>query len=697
MNIAESTASRAEQLLHAMLGPGAAFREGQLEGIVTTVDMRARTLVVQRTGWGKSLVYFIAAKILRERGLGPTFLISPLLSLMRNQVEAAECIGIRAVRLDSENATAWNEIDQQLEADAIDVLLVSPERLANQRFQTRTMPAIARGIGMLVVDEAHCISDWGHDFRPDYRRIVRIIQGLPATVPVLATTATANDRVVNDIRAQLGPELRVLRGSLTRETLHLQTIELAGQAERMAWLAEHLPDLPGSGIVYCLTTTDCERVAEWLQSKGVNAVAYHAQLGAGVDRGILEQRLLHNDVKALVASVALGMGFDKPDLGFVIHFQRPGSLIAYYQQIGRAGRAVPEAYAILLSGREDDDIQDYFIRSAFPHAGELKAVLEAVETADAVGVGDLERLVNMRRRRLDQSLKLLEVDGAIGREGSRYFRTVNPWQPDEERTARVTAARREELKAIQAFVTSRECLMQSVARSLDDHLAAPCGRCSVCRGPLLRVDVAPGLVQEAIAFLQRSHRPIEPRKRWPADRELQRTGAVPEEDRASEGRALSVWGDAGWAALVRRGKYGTGRFDDGLVRAAAEMVREHWRPQPAPEWVAAVPSRRRPSLVPEVAARLADALGLPFVDALRRVRDSEEQRTMENSARQMANVAGAFEAVTEVVRAGPVLLVDDMVDSRWTFTECAMILRRAGSGLVYPLALATTSGTGDSA
>ena len=342
---------RAQQLLEQMLGPGAQFRDGQLDAILDTVERRARTLVVQRTGWGKSLVYFIATKLLRQQGAGPTLLVSPLLSLMRNQVDAAARIGVRAERIDSQNPDAWREVEDRLARDEVDVLLISPERLANEHFQTVTIPSIARGVGLMVVDEAHCISDWGHDFRPDYRRIVRIVKSLPATVPVLGTTATANNRVAEDVRDQLGNELRIARGPLTRDSLLLQTIRLNDQAERLAWLAEHLPAMPGSGIVYCLTTADCDRLAGWLREKGIDAAAYHAQLDPAVDRGALEQKLLNNEVKALVASVALGMGFDKPDLGFVVHYQRPGSLIAYYQQIGRAGRSVPQAYAVLLSGR----------------------------------------------------------------------------------------------------------------------------------------------------------------------------------------------------------------------------------------------------------------------------------------------------------------------------------------------------------
>ena len=686
------TASRAEELLRVMLGPEAHFRDGQLEAIVATVDDRARTLLVQRTGWGKSLVYFIATKILREQGLGPTLLISPLLSLMRNQVEAAQRIGIRAERMDSDTTDAWDDIENRLGADQIDVLLVSPERLANERFQTRTIPQITLGIGLLVVDEAHCISDWGHDFRPDYRRIVRIARGLPSNVPLLATTATANDRVIGDVQAQLGDALRTLRGPLTRESLRLQTIRLEGQPERLAWLAQQLPNLPGSGIVYCLTTADCDRVAAWLRENGIDAAAYHAQLPPEANRQALEQRLLNNDVKALVATVALGMGFDKPDLGFVVHYQRPGSLIAYYQQIGRAGRSVAEAYAVLLSGEEDDEIQEYFIRSAFPGVEALTQVLTAVEAADGpLSIAELERRVNLRRRKLEQCLKFLEVDGAVAREKSRYFRTVNPWTPDVARSERVTATRREELASMRAFVLTETCLMEFVARALDDPHAAPCGQCANCRRGLLTIEIDQAIARRAVDFLRRSHRSFDARAQWGSTGLEGRTGKIAVDLRPSKGQALCMWGDAGWGAQVRDGKYQQGRFDDDLVEACAQMIRREWRPDPGPTWVTAVPSLRHPTLVPDFAQRLAARLELPFVPCLRKVRETPPQKTMENSAQQMANIAGTFEVVGGTL-PGPVLLVDDMVDSRWTLTECAFVLRSAGSGTVHPLALAMTSG-----
>src|SRR5258705_10011961 len=378
----------AESLLRQMLGADKSFREGQWEAIHAAAVTKQRVMVVQRTGWGKSIVYFIAAKILRDAGSGPALLISPLLALMRNQIDAARKIGLRPLTIHSENRDEWHEAQSVLSRNECDILLISPERLANTEFRRQILSQIQNSIGLFIVDEAHCISDWGHDFRPDYRRIVRVLRLLPPSVPVVCTTATANDRVVQDIESQIA-NLHILRGPLLRRSLKLYNIKLDGQAERLAWLAHFLPQLPGNGIIYTLTIQDARRVAEWLQQRGISARAYHSDL-EGPERIKAEEQLLHNGLKALVATVALGMGFDKPDLGFVIHFQRPGSVVAYYQQVGRAGRAVDSAFGILLSGREDDEIQDYFIRTAFPPVEVIEAVLrglknEAGLTVDGLG------------------------------------------------------------------------------------------------------------------------------------------------------------------------------------------------------------------------------------------------------------------------------------------------------------------------
>ncbi|MGA9762392.1 MAG: RecQ family ATP-dependent DNA helicase [Gaiellaceae bacterium] len=685
-----ATSARALELLRGAFDMDAEFRDGQLEAVLALVDDRRRVLVVERTGWGKSVVYFLATRLLRDHGFGPTILISPLLSLMRDQLRTAKRLNVEAATINSANADDWDDIEEKLRQDEIDILLVSPERLANERFRS-LVAEIPRGIGLFVVDEAHCISDWGHDFRPDYRRIERIVALLPPNVPLLATTATANDRVIADACEQLGDEIALIRGPLARDSLRLQVINLPDQAARLAWLAEHLPQLPGSGIVYTLTVADAERVSRWLIDHGIDTPAYHGQLLSG-ERQTLEERLLANDVKALVATVALGMGFDKNDLGFVVHYQRPGSVVAYYQQIGRAGRELDDAIVVLLAGVEDDEIIDFFIRGAFPGIDVLTAVAEAISNSgEGLSVRGVEAKVNAPRGRVEQALRLLEVEGAVFKQGPRYVRSVTPWQPDVARMERVTAERRAEQTRMQEFLTTDGCYMEFLARELDDPEARRCGRCANCSGAFLPDAVDPGLTQEAITFLKRGYRPIEPRKQWPAGIDGRR-GNIRPELRLEEGRSLSIYNDAGWGKRVAQAKYGDEDFADELVEAVAEMIETNWQPDPAPEWVTAIPSLRRPDLVPGFARRLAERLGLPYRDVLVKARETQPQKSMENSAQQVSNIIEAFEVnAGQVVGEAPVLLFDDIVDSRWSLTVCGVKLREAGSGPVFPVALATAS------
>jgi ATP-dependent DNA helicase RecQ len=681
---------KAQELLRKMLGPQAQFREGQWQAIDAIVTRRGRVLVVQRTGWGKSLVYFLSTKLLREKGTGPTILVSPLLSLMRNQIEAASRIGIRAFTVNSSNRDEWDAAEAALAADSCDILLISPERLGNDRFMRSVLPGVSGRAGLFVVDEVHCISDWGHDFRPDYRRIIRVIESLPAGMPVLGTTATANDRVVADVQQQLGPRLVVLRGPLARASLRLQNIVLVSQAERLAWLAENVPKFKGSGVIYCLTVADVERVTNWLQSHGISAEAYHAGDDAKIDREALERALLANELKALVATVALGMGFDKPDLAFVIHFQRPGSVVAYYQQVGRAGRAVDRAYGILLSGSEDDDIQDYFIESAFPAPETMTSILDAVGASAGLSINELLAQVNVSRSMADRALKLLEIDGAIGikfQKKTLYFRTSNPWQPDIDRTNRITALRRAELAQMQRYVAHRGCLMEFLARALDDPDSKTCGVCANCQGKGFSAETSAELVKQAAEFLGRVDIVLEPRKRWPQDLSLSETSVIPAEQRNAPGRSLCYYGDAGWGRLVREGKYEHSRFDDQLVDASARLIRERWQPDPFPEWITAIPSRRHPRLVYDFASRLAESLGLPFVAALVRTLEAPEQKLMANSSMQARNVSGTLKSIEEVP-PGAVLLIDDIIDSGWTLSLAGWLLRKKGSGVVHPFTLA---------
>ena len=663
--------------------PDAEFRAGQLEAVARVVGGTGRLLVVQKTGWGKSFVYFIATKLLRESGMGPALLVSPLLALMRNQIAAADRMGVRAATIHSDNRDDWHEVEGAVRRDQVDVLLVSPERFANERFRNEVLAEVADRISLLVIDEAHCISDWGHDFRPHYRLIERIVDNLPPNLRLLATTATANHRVMDDLAEILGPDLAISRGGLARPSLALQTIRLPSQAERLAWLAERLPALPGSGIVYTLTVRDAGTVAAWLRSRGLEVESYTGETGSR--RGELEQALLDNRLKALVATTALGMGFDKPDLAFVIHYQTPGSVVAYYQQVGRAGRALGAAYGVLLSGREDTGITDYFIESAFPARRDVEAVLAALEAApEGLSVRGIEAVVNVSHGRILKTLQLLSLESPapIAKQGAKWQLTAATlgdafW----ERARRLTELRREEQAQMQEYVGLSSGHMEFLIRALDGepgHFPPP-------DAPALPASTDPACVREAVAFLRGSSLPIEPRRRWPPGK------AIDPEHRAERGRALCVWGDSGWGSLVRQGKYRDNRFSDELAGACAVLVRE-WRPDPFPQWVAAVPSSRRPELVPDFARRLAHALRLPFREALAKKEPRPEQKTMENSDKQARNVLGSLTIDEGAILPGPVLLVDDMVDSGWTFTVVAWELRRRGAGKVWPLALAVAGG-----
>lgn len=682
--------TRALELLR--LGSGredVSFREGQEEAIRHVVEGRGRLLVVQKTGWGKSFVYFIATKLLREQNAGPALLISPLLSLMRNQIAAAERMGVWAKTINSDNAAEWQSVEQSVRRNETDVLLISPERLANERFVTQVLGPVAEHISLLVVDEAHCISDWGHDFRPHYRLLERIIRSLPVNLRFLATTATANDRVMADLAGALGPHLEILRGDLNRSSLSLQTIRMPSQAARLAWLAEQIATLPGSGIVYTLTVRDANQVAAWLRTRGLNVAAYTGETGD--DRERLEQALLHNQVKALIATTALGMGYDKPDLSFVIHYQTPGSVVAYYQQVGRAGRALPSAYGVLLSGQEEAEITDWFIQSAFPTSAEVSQILGALEGSDGLSVPEILSQVNISKGRADKAIALLSLESPapIVKQGSKWQLTTAPlassfWL----RAERLTEMRRGEQQQMQEYVGlpfGAHMLFLIEALNGDTHSVSPPSL------PPLPSHVNPALVQEAVAFLRRSNLPIEPRKRWPEGGlpQYQVKGNIADSLQACPGRALSVWGDAGWGSLVRQGKYQDDRFPDELVAACVSMIQE-WNPQPHPAWVTCVPSLRHPTLVAEFARRLASALGLPFHPSLRKTDARPEQKTMANSAQQARNLDGSLAIVGDTLSREAVLLVDDMVDSRWTITIAAWLLRTHGSGEVYPLALAQT-------
>ena len=608
------------QELKNAYGEAAEFRAGQ-ENTIREVLNGKRSLVVQKTGWGKSLVYFLATKILRKRTKGITLIISPLLALMNNQIVSAKKLGLNVGTINSENTDNWEIIIERMKNNQLDALIISPERLANDDFKRLISTGVLQ-IALFVVDEAHCISDWGHDFRPDYRRIVDIIRVFPSNIPILATTATANDRVIEDIKKQLGEDIAVSRGSLMRKSLALQIIKLKTKEERLAWIADHIGELPGTGIIYCLTVNDCQLVHKWLCTNGISARCYYADIkGDGTEsKEDIVSLFMSDQIKVLVATVAFGMGFDKPNIGFVIHFQKPGNIVAYYQQIGRAGRGIDNALAILLSGEEDNQINNYFIESAFPTENLMEDIVKEIRKNSESGLkqSDLEKVINMNPTKIKACIKYLMVEGAIYKEGLFYYPAARLWKPDMEKSRRITEIRKQELAQINDF-----------------------------------------------------------------------TNTIAKEFLCETGKVLSNYGDAGWGRLVIQGKYNAKYFDDQLVDAAAELlvsfVEEH-----NIQWVTSIPSIRRPALVSGFAVRLAERLHLKYIEALEKVQDTICQKKLHTSFLQHKNAEESFEV--KQVLGENVLLIDDMVDSRWTFTVCGYKLRKHGCGKVFPFALANSAG-----
>ncbi|WP_341935135.1 DEAD/DEAH box helicase [Microbacterium sp. LWO14-1.2] len=680
------------------------FHDGQFEAVEALVDGRRRALVVQRTGWGKSAVYFVATLLLRRQGAGPTVLVSPLLALMRDQIAAAERAGVRAVAINSTNAHEWSDVLAQLDRDEVDVLLVSPERLNNPSFREQQVPTLVQRIGMLVVDEAHCISDWGHDFRPDYRRLRDLIAQMPTGVPVLATTATANSRVVADVAEQLGslthgslpdasPSEPVLtiRGPLARTSLRLGVLRLRDSASRLAWLLSHLDDLPGSGIIYTLTVAAAVDTARLLREHGHDVRAYTGQTDAE-EREESEGMLKRNEVKALVATSALGMGFDKPDLGFVVHLGAPSSPVAYYQQVGRAGRASDSADVLLLPGVEDRDIWHYFATASMPDRERAERVIGALGDVP-ISTPALEAMVDIRRTPLELLLKVLDVDGAVRKVQGGWIATGEPWTYDAARYERIAAERVAEQQHMLDYEQTDGCRMEFLQRALDDDTAAPCGRCDNCAGVWFPQEIATQAGAQAAESLDRVGVPIEPRRAWPtgADRlDVPVRGRIAAEEQADEGRALARLTDLGWGGALRQ-VFAAGAPDAAVTPQlldACIRVLARWEWGERPVAVVAMPSRSRPLLVDSLARGLAEVGRLPYLGALEPVGGGPSGQAGGNSVFRLAGLWGRLSAEHLDMPSGPVLLVDDLVDSRWTVTVAARELRRAGATAVLPFALA---------
>ncbi|MDK0522717.1 RecQ family ATP-dependent DNA helicase [Streptomyces sp. ML-6] len=693
----------------------ARLREDQWLAIEALVADKRRALVVQRTGWGKSAVYFVATSLIRAQGGGPTVIVSPLLALMRNQVAAAARAGISARTINSSNTEEWETVQAEVAAGEVDVLLVSPERLNNPDFRDQVLPRLAAATGLLVVDEAHCISDWGHDFRPDYRRLRTMLADLPAGVPVLATTATANARVTADVAEQLGTgagtDALVLRGSLDRESLSLGVLQLPNAAHRLAWLGDHLKELPGSGIIYTLTVAAAEEVTAYLRQCGHTVASYTGRT-ENADRQQAEDDLLANRVKALVATSALGMGFDKPDLGFVVHLGSPSSPIAYYQQVGRAGRGVEHAEVLLLPGKEDEAIWEYFASVAFPPEEQVRRTIDALAHAGRpLSLPALEPLVDLRRTRLETMLKVLDVDGAVRRVKGGWIATGEPWVYDAERYAWVARQRTAEQQAMREYATTTGCRMEFLRRRLDDEEATSCGRCDNCAGARFDDQVSSVALDGARGELSRPGVEMEPRKMWPtglAAVGVDLKGRIPAGEVSFTGRALGRLSDIGWGNRLRpmlAPQAPDAPVPDDVANAVVSVLAD-WAKGPGgwasgaedaaprPVGVVTVASQSKPRLIQSLGGRIAEIGRMPLLGSVTYAPGAMDLRiSRTNSAQRVRALHEALVVEPGLADAlasggGPVLLVDDLADTGWTLAVAARLLRRAGAQGVFPLVLA---------
>lgn len=677
----DSIKEKSTEILKSLYGKDAVFRKGQLEAIESTLTNH-KTLVVQRTGWGKSLVYFICTKIIRENKKGVTFVVSPLLVLMENQIEAARKLNLKCDALNSTTVDRREEILDDLKKDKLDLIFITPETLFSDSVQ---MALKDISIGLFVVDEAHCISDWGHDFRLEYSNLIKIIKILPSHVHLLATTATANNRVVDDLKEQFGGDVYIYRGPLTRDSLYINIVNLENRADRYTWILKNINNLPGSGIIYCLTQRDCDYLTKFLNINNISAVSYYSKKNEEENEEAI-LKFQKNEIKVIVATIKLGMGFDKDDIGFVIHFQKPSNVVSYYQQIGRAGRNIEKAYAILLTGAEDDDINNYFISTAFPTKKECEKILEVLEKHNGSGINFILSKINMRKARAEKALLFLLNEEVIFKDNHKYYLTSNSFKYNNDLYEEITSVRKKELEEITNYTKTEKCLSKYIVNCLDDFTACECGKCSNCLKSTWGIkDFTLKDKEVALEYLKNLIIKIEPRKRW-VKTEFTEATAIPFIN--EEGFCLSKYGDVGYGQLVKEGKYINNTFCDELVGKSAEILEKIVK-ENGIKHLTNIPSLRS-DIVEDFAKRLAERLKIKYINLLDK-KSALPQKVMENSSFQCENAQRSFSVKGNVFLPEKVLLIDDAIDSKWTITVCGYKLMEKGVKKVFPFALADTS------
>ena len=681
------------KLLKEIVSKDAQFRYQQFESIILLLETK-KLLLVQKTGWGKSIIYFLVTRLLKEQNKGLTLIISPLLSLTRNQVDMAKKAGLNAAKINSNNKDDWDTIIDELKENKYDVLFITPERLANNYFKENVRNLLIEKTFMVVVDEAHCISDWGHDFRPDYQRIIEFTDKLKEDTLLLATTATASERVIEDINEYFAYDMEILRGPLIRDSLKMQVVNLKSRHFRLAWLAEHVNKMDGSGIIYCLTKRDCNQVASWLRRYNIDALEYYSGLDNDSNDEIRierENKLINNDVKVLVATVALGMGFDKPDISFVVHYQNPSNIVNYYQQIGRAGRAIEEAYIIIFKGEEEKEINDYFINEAFPDEYELENIYNVIkDNPEGIRFNSILKYVDIKYNRLKKCIKQLDVKNHIYKNNdNKYYVSDNDWEKDEQKNNSIRYQRKKEFEKMKELLITKDCYMKFISKELGDKYSYECGNCTNCIGEkYFKETVRRDYLEDAKEYLKINSNEIKPRKFWPAGIVSDNRRKINNEFINQPGKFLSLYNDGGLGDLVKEDKYKNKYFRDELVEESAKILLKDKEIIEKIKWITSVPSNNHPYLVKSFSKRLSKKIGIPYLEIIQKKKSRKKQKELKNSYHKCKNVLESFYIEGEIINE-PFLLIDDIVDSGWSLTVCGYKLRQSCSGEVYPFALAS--------
>ncbi len=635
-----------------------------------------RVLVIEKTGFGKSLCYQFTATQLP----GMAIIFSPLIALMRDQVAYLQSIGIPSECVNSGQTPEKNtRILEEARQGKIKILYITPERQENRRWQEIVKQL---DLSMVVVDEAHCISVWGHDFRPAFRRIINLVQLLPETLPVLATTATATQRVAEDIMTQMGENISLIRGDLLRENLNLRVVNVDSEDAKMEWLAEFFRNQEGTGLIYTGRRADTDLYASWLKHIGISATNYNA----GLDRELrkeIEEGLKSNRWRCVVSTNALGMGIDKPDIRFIIHTQIPASPTHYYQEIGRAGRDGLPTEIALLYNPEDKDLPEYFIRNSRPAIKNYLRAIEALKQ-EPLGTYDLTRRTNLTRTQVGVILNDLVDQGIVCQVafgGSRkYEYQSNAPFLDIRPFEKLRRFKFGELKKMIEYAESSNCRMDYLCRYLGDTSVGRCGKCDNDLNRRHQATITDG-GREKIRDFWNTYFP-----------EL-KVGSS--RSNLVDGIASSYYGVSNVGAIIHHCKYENGgHFPDYLLVQTLRAYRKHFGREEF-DLVVYVPPTESGDLVEIFAKRVAKNLHFSVSDGLKKMRVTKPQKVFQNSVLKRDNVKEAFyyENPSDI-RGKSILVVDDILDSGATIKEIGRAFTKLGAAKIAPLVIAKTVGGG---